>query len=348
MKQGLTDIRALAQKIHDQQEQKRDYIVRANALEMTDDGKLDVGGGVAGHGAHDVNDHTHDQLAAWTGIGGRYYDAMKAQAPKLLQNNVNHWLKASNDTRMVRTFSNGSRTARAFLSDRYAILDNEVIAGHSLEALADLGNIEFASSEITNKRLYIKMIFPWLEGEVSPGDVVKAGVVIANSEVGAGAAYVDLLLWRQVCTNGAIVQTGLRRAHLGGRHEDGMIYAADTQTADARAFGLKVRDMVKLAASKERFSDLLAQMKQANAQKVEAEPVKVIERIGKAYGFNDGERDSILRHLVEGGSLNRWGYVNAVTRTAEDVASYDRATDMERAGGDLITMPQTQFARLAA
>ena len=37
--------------------------------------------------------HCHHQVAAFTGIGTRYYDKMLADSPALLAGNVNHWFQ---------------------------------------------------------------------------------------------------------------------------------------------------------------------------------------------------------------------------------------------------------------
>ena len=52
-------------------------------------------------------------------------------------------------------------------------------------------------------------------------------------------------------------------------------------------------------------------------------------------------------HLITGGTLTRWGLVNALTRTAEDVDTYDRATDFERFGGQVIELPRRDWERIA-
>jgi len=51
--------------------------------------------------------------------------------------------------------------------------------------------------------------------------------------------------------------------------------------------------------------------------------------------------------LITGGALTRWGLVNALTRTAEDVETYDRATDFERFGGQVIELPRRDWERIA-
>jgi hypothetical protein len=69
-----------------------------------------------------------------------------------------------------------------------------------------------------------------------------------------------------------------------------------------------------------------------------------------AFGVTvtEGETSSVLRHLIRGGDLSAWGLANAVTRTAEDVADYDRATELEAAGGRVIELSPSDWRVLAA
>jgi len=63
--------------------------------------------------------------------------------------------------------------------------------------------------------------------------------------------------------------------------------------------------------------------------------------------FPQGHRGGVLRHLIEGGDMSRWGIANAVTRQSQDVDSYDRATDLERAGGQIIELSQRDWNEIA-
>ncbi len=68
--------------------------------------------------------------------------------------------------------------------------------------------------------------------------------------------------------------------------------------------------------------------------------VQIAERLGIPAPFYKRLRDesgSLLEHLCAGGDFSRWGVANAVTRLSQDVASYDRATELERAGGSLLS-----------
>ena len=49
--------------------------------------------------------------------------------------------------------------------------------------------------------------------------------------------------------------------------------------------------------------------------------------------MSESESGGVLKHLIAGGDLSGYGIMNAVTRQAEDVDNYDRATEFERFGG---------------
>ena len=53
------------------------------------------------------------------------------------------------------------------------------------------------SCEVTENRLYLKVVNHRLEMEVRKGDIVQAGVMISNSEVGLGAVSIQPLVLRR-------------------------------------------------------------------------------------------------------------------------------------------------------
>jgi hypothetical protein len=46
-------------------------------------------------------------------------------------------------------------------------------------------------------------------------------------------------------------------------------------------------------------------------------------------------------------NTSRWGMLNAVTRTAQDVENYDRATELETIGGNILAFPQKDWEQVA-
>ena len=144
---------------------------------------------------------------------------------------------------------------------------------------------------------------------------------------------------------------GLKKYHVGRQVGEGrdaaQFFKSDTLIADDRAFLLKLRDVVIGAGEQTRFLAAVKAMSDAKEQKIEGDPVKAIEVIQKKVGLQEGERVSVLRHLIEGGDLSRFGIANAITRASQDVADYDRATDLERIGGNVIDLPATEWRAVA-
>ena len=110
---------------------------------------------------------------------------------------------------MVRTIDG---TARAFLSNRYRRIDNLDIAGIVLPVLQEMEGMHFESCQLTDSRMYIKVVNTRLEAEVVPGDIVQSGIIISNSEVGLGSVSIQPLVYRLVCSNGMVVNDARRAA----------------------------------------------------------------------------------------------------------------------------------------
>src|SRR6185312_3119821 len=199
-------------------------------------------------------------------------------------------------------------------------------------------------SEITERRMYIQAVAPRVSGEVKRGDVVQAGVVISNSEVGCGSVSVAAMDYRLVCLNGMISSEKFRAYHVGRRIEDNAeLWADDTRQADDRAVLLKVRDMVRNAVDATRFRSRIEQMTGLTERRIEGNPAKVVEVLSKKIGLSENEQGGILRSLIEGQDLSAWGVLNAVTHQAHNARSYDRAVEFEAAGGVLLDLPANQW-----
>lgn len=351
MKTGRT-LSELAQEIERQGNDRRDYVADTRSMVMdtvTHGMRLTIANG--GDTSYDVNDNAHRQIGARLGIPAKYYDRMREEAPELLAGNVNHWFEESPERRLVRTLDG---RARAFLSDRYQRIDNVDVAQVALPILAEhaaKGSLTVQSCEITDKKMYIKAVSPKLEGEVKRGDVVQAGVAISNSEIGLGSVSIQPFALRLICLNGMILpDSRFRKYHVGGRIEAGSetaeVWRNDTMAADDRAILLKVRDVVAAALDEADFARTLDKLRAAAEDRVEGNPVKAVETLGKTVGISEGEQAGVLRHLIEGGDLSRWGMANAVTRLANDVADYDRATELEMTGGKVINLAPAEWAAI--
>ncbi|NCX56263.1 MAG: DUF932 domain-containing protein, partial [Burkholderiaceae bacterium] len=324
MKNGRTLVE-LATEIQRQQDSKKDFLVPTNKIQAYaatiygDQKDLELAFGttnmrVAGSEGHfmgQLTDNGHNQLGQFCGIPAKYYDLMRSSSAELLAQNVKYWLEKSSDRRTIRTLDGN---IRAILSDSYRRLDNFDLAQSVLPMLYD-AHAQIESCQITENKLYIKAITHKVQAEVSVGDVVSAGVLISNSETGHGSLSVKPLIYRLVCSNGAIADKyAMKKYHAGRVHEMEQIqFSNDTLNAEDKAFWLKVRDLVKHSLSEVTFKKIVEEMTASKAIKIE-EPTRAIELATKAYAFNENEKTNVLKHLIEGGDLSSWGLGNAVTR----------------------------------
>ena len=335
-----------------QNQRKKDYIGSAQALRLFEDGQTFEIGSMSGAQQFGTTRLFHRQVASALGIPAKYYDIMQSQKPELLAQNVNAWLSDRDNSYMIRTMEyGGGRVASALLSDRYRRIDNMEIASAVLPLFAGSDQYEVISSEVTENRMYLKILSRRLEMEVVPGDYVQAGVVISNSEVGLGSVNVQPLVYRLVCTNGMIVNDmGERKNHVGRAAkavEDSFhIYSDETMEAEDKAFLLKLRDVTMAAIEEGRFAQVVGKLKESAGIPITGKVTEVVELTGKTYGFNTDEQDSILQYLIAGGDLSQYGLSNAITRASQDVESYDRATALEGIGWQVAAMPATQWKEL--
>jgi hypothetical protein len=359
MKSGRTLV-DLAQELDRQIATKQDLVLPSSLLQCrTDQGGnlkliVDAGshlasGGVMGSGEYGVTGLARRQLADKLKIPFAYFERMRAGQPDLLDRNVNTWLQTDGDRRMIRTLDG---QVRAVLSDRYRRLDNFDLAENVLPILQGLDGARFESVELTDSKMFLKVITPRVEFEVAPGDIVQAGIVITNSEVGCGTLSVQPLIYRLVCKNGLIASDhALRKTHVGRslstEEESVTVFRDDTLAADDRAFFLKVRDVVEAAVSQTTFRQIAMKLQNTRDIRLTGDPVKTVEVLANRYTLNDTERAGVLRHLIIEGDLSGYGLVNAVTHYSQDVEDYDRATEFEALGGKLIELAPTEWKGLA-
>jgi hypothetical protein len=210
--------------------------------------------------------------------------------------------------------------------------------------LADLPGVTIPTCEVTDRRLYIHFVVPTIEGEVKKGDVVQAGGIIQNSEVGCGSYGVSGLLWRLICLNGMKTTEAFRQNHVGRRVEDSEeLWAEDTVKADDRAIMLKMRDMVRAVVDETRFRANLDKLQGLSTGRITGDPSKAVEVLAQKVGASEIESAGILRSLIEGSDLSAWGLLNAVTAQAHTARNYDRAVELESVGGSLIELPRAEW-----
>lgn len=263
---------------------------------------------------------------------------MQSEFPALLDQNINGWLSTSSDRRMLRTLDG---RVRAFLSDRYRRLDNLELADAVLPVIAEMNGAEIVSAEITESRMYIKVVNTTITAEIKAGDLFQAGFVISNSEVGLGAVKVEPLIYRLACSNGLIVKDFATQKYHTGKQINSLddaceMFSDQTIMADDMAFFMKVRDIARIAVDEKKFYLCLNRLKLSMNAPTGGDPIKTVKELVDKYTLNRHEQANILGHFMASRDLSRYSLINAVTRASQDVDDYNRATELERLGGEIL------------
>lgn len=346
MKQGRS-LLELGKELQRQRLNRQDFLADTRSLEMettpySSTLHLSLEGNTYGFG---IGELAHQQIATRLNIPWRYYAKMKSYAPDLLDQNVNRWFNQNSERRMIRVLDG---KVRAFLSDRYRRLDNLELCAAVLPVIQEMPGSQVESCEVTPTHLYLKVVNRRVKAEVKVGDVVQAGFVVSNSEVGLGSLRVEPLVFRLVCKNGLICKDLAQKKYHVGRQVNASddsayeLYSDATLAQDDKAFFMKVQDVVRAAVDEAKFFLTVDKLREATQIPLKHEPVKAVELLADKFQLTENERGDILRQLFMGADNSRYGLVNAVTAASKIAKSYERATDLERIGGEILSLPVSQ------
>jgi hypothetical protein len=358
---GLNDLLPLLQRQH---ETKYDVVVPSTHLAF-DQGRFRIADGRAvvdedgvGLGVVGLTPTAgaDSQLANALGIPLRYYRRMAEEgATELLDENVNHWIEASERNWFVRGFLETGASdgiARAFLSDRYQVIDHLDAVTSVLEGVRSAGispETLRLTGDLTETRLRLKITAPeitaaaprFLEryrpdgGTGSP--LISAGVVMSNSETGGGAFSLVPHITVVVCTNGMTrTQEAMKRVHLGGQMGEGQIdWSARTRRANLDLIQGQAADAVLLWLSEDYLEGVADELDEAGSRMLDR-PHEVVDKIGEDLGYTETERLAVLDYFTRGGDTSSGGVVNAFTAFARDLDDPERAIEVEEQAFEIL------------
>ena len=352
MKTGKT-LTQLAMEVERIENSKKDY--RAPTTKLSFEGSQVALALPDGKEVFTPNANFHAQVAARLKIPKIYYDRMLSETPELLAENVNHWFAANPEKRMVRTLDG---TARAFLSDKYRTLDHYDLLHATIPVLQEMPNVRVMSSEVTEKHMYLKVIFPDMETEVKGskqvGDLVQAGLVISNSEIGHGSLKVEPLIYRLICTNGMTRNSSMKKYHVGKGNgtnfEDIQEMLTDnTKRLTDQAFWLQVQDIIRHSVNRDIFQNEVDRLSEATQVYIGNDDiVQVVKNTCASFQIGLDDERRMLTSLIQSNDFSKFGLANAVTNIANEHDSYEIATDLERIGGKIIDLLPGQWKDLTA
>jgi len=342
---------------------KRDFILPSTYAEVQDDGRTIYLESKDECYRGQMSERFIKQLCGHHKVPYTYYQTMAdRKQPELIQSNLNTWLKnpvKGAKNRLFRTYDNQTwkdNTFRSYHSNRFLTFDYFHLMQGLMPVLdrlnEEVNGIQFVSMGLTDNKLYLKIIFPNVEAEIKSkevGDIVKSGVIISNSEVGMGSIMVSPFVYRLICLNGMTVNdANFRRVHLGKAQGEGeLIYKADTQEAMHEALQKQLRDHVEECTDPAKFRLTVDKINESAQEQDMRDPENVIEGLGKRFSLAEAEVKTARRSLLEGRDYSRWGFANAITNVANGTDNYDRATELQELGGNVIQLPKSEWASLA-
>lgn len=350
-------ITQMAQELERQRAAKRDFVAPTERLVMAQDAKS-ITIGKAGEGV--LTRHAERQLASKLAIPVSFYERMRDNYPDTLSVVVNRLFQGEGKKVMVRMLDD---KVRAFVSDRYRPLDNYDLFEAVIPSLLDAG-VTIESCSLTETKLYIKALAPWLDRElpIPPGLTMGVGhnffvrkiigaLTISNSEVGAASLSINPGFFEKQCTNMATFRDeGFGKMHIGGStagDDVSQYYSDDTRRLSDAVIWAKARDVVKASLDGRVLDSIVEKLLAARGDRISGNPNDVVEIFGSKKGFTEDEKGGLLRYLVDSGEMTRYGLQWAVTRLANDAIDYDRASELERLGGEVIELPRSEWQTLA-
>lgn len=347
MRSNFNSFSEFAQEIDRRESMKQDLIADTRQLIYKDNGGDFLA--IEGQGEFQVNSYAQNQMSANLGIPAKYWERMK-EVEGLRALNANAWFRKDPKKRMVRILDNN---VRAIVSDQFKPYDNFVMLeslSPVLQNIAKQTDISVKAAILTDKRMYVQILFPKMQKEVAKvNDVITWGIHISNSEVGAGSVEIREFTEVLRCRNGMVGSSILRKRHAGRRlsEDDVNIYQSDTIQADIKAFELQLRDILKDALSMSAFENHIKRLEGAVDDQIE-DVQKAVENVTKRYTeLNLGDQKQLINNIIDTGHRNRYGLANSITWLAQETEDRDRSYDLERLGQKIITATDADWKDIA-
>ena len=290
-----------------------------------------------------------------------YVRRIHAERPDLYDANVNGWLHDENEGRkfLVRSFTSPTPEseigfARSLQSDTYKVVDNFDALTAALDGVRKAGvAVDITKCDLTERRMYVKVNAPLVQAyapdllsgyrPVNPSDlgphaarrdVVSAGFVLSNSEVGGGAFSITPQITVLVCTNGlTITKDVVRAVHLGSRLDEGIIrWSEDTQRKTLELITSKAADAVRTFLDVDYVTAQIRALEAQAGKPIEGKLDDQVRLVAKKCLFTEEVTEGVLDHFIRGGQFTAGGVLHAVTSFAQTLDDADAAYALEESG----------------
>jgi len=321
----------LIEELERQKPLKWDKRVNSSQIEMHSAGGQEMFQ-IKGNGknAFSITKPCHNQIAEKLDIPLKYYNKMESEAPDLLVENINTWLHKTDKNFFIRGLGD---SIRAFLSDRYRVIDHLDILYCSLNEL-QAHKAEIEDCYLSEIEMNIKVKSQKLKDFVRhKDDLIVGGLFFTNSETGHKALRIEPRLFRVQCSNGMIIEEFVtRQIHLGNGDEvlNEMVY-------------LSIRRSIRELFSS--FGKITQTLRETTEIKVK-NPQKVINNVVEQYRLSEAQKENILIAFGAEPEYDKYGIANAATQAAQKEETWEKSVELERVGGNLISLSVEGFKSL--
>jgi len=175
---------------------------------------------------YSLTDHSSGQVCRHFNIPKAFWkNILDNEARAYLFNKFSYEINTAYYLRCRKGQGGNPDTMRAVLSDRFVPLDNRFIL-EQLKTFFDQNKSDIVNFDLNDWSMHFRFIMNDKVLDLSNGhpDVLNAGVHLSNSEVGLMSTNIDAMVFRQVCSNGAILKfedkSFLKQAHQGYPEEN--------------------------------------------------------------------------------------------------------------------------------
>ena len=365
MKTGMT-LHDLLARVQHHAAVKRDFVASTGAVRMVEAAEftdrvavvlLKEGAGELER--FELTGTAHRQIAEHLGIPFKYYGRLLTDHRDLVIHQVNALFEREPKIRLLRTMEGH---IRAFLSDGYRRLDNNIVLATTLPLIMKGEGFanRLLSCNVTEESMNIKCVFTdealQFDVGLAPNgrpDIIRPGFQLDNSEVGKGSLRCRSFFHRGYCDNGAVYGSEeameFRRAHLGGRLIEGVdfqVISDETARLDDAAIVSGVGDVMRALANPTFIEKMAAKLRSLKAGGQIEDPVTVMPKVAKELGLNETEANQALVNLIRDQDFSRWGVLNAVTAVANEAQTYERANELEATANAVINLPALRWDAL--
>jgi len=354
--QSGTTLPHLVDTVHDRAHKAQDFVLPANRVKVMQrynplERDTDLQSMINGH-EKIYSDHAMRQLTTHHGWPAKFASRVRDDHPDRFVDLLNEMITEDDSNRLVRV-NNGS--IRAFLSDRYKIVDHHMLMPAVMRVVNESPvKLEVAQAAVTDSRMMLRIVRDVPVETKRVGDVLKIGFSITNSEIGSGATAVQSFAKRLVCLNGMQVNVAgdrMVRRHLGAVLGDNdtpiNILSPETLQRQAEAVVMAVTDTAKHLLSDDHLTSVLDQVNSTQERPLHGNMAGAMEIVRTIVGLDMDETAKAYANLVDTRDRTQWGLANAVTFAAHTTDDYDEQNKLIEAGGKILDLNPAQWKAVA-